>query len=249
MQKICIVVPCYNEAFRLPLDDFASYFKGDSTTHVCFVNDGSTDNTLDVLRKLSDRIGGNSFVVDLISNKGKAEAVRIGFNACLEKDFDFVGFFDADLATPLNEIDHFIRSDNGALEHDMVFGSRLHRMGAHIERIPSRHYMGRVFSTFASLILRLQIYDTQCGAKLFSVQYASVLFAKPFISKWLFDIELISRAIEKFGRKRVTETTLEVPLDVWIEKGDSKIKPMYFLQAPFDLIRIAWSYRKGLAKK
>ena len=248
MQKICVIIPCYNEEKRLPTNDYISYFKNNKNRAVCFVNDGSNDNTLNLLIDIKEKIGDNCSIVNITKNRGKAEAVRLGFVKNLEEDFDYLGFFDADLATPLSEVDHFINFNGNKLNHDVYIGSRFKRLGARIERNSLRHYVGRVFSTFASIALRLPVYDTQCGAKIFSKRYAKLIFNKPFISKWLFDIELLSRIISEFGRDKVSESVIEVPLNTWIEKGDSKISKSYFIKAPLDLIQIYLYYRKALRK-
>ncbi len=246
MQTICIVVPCYNEENRLPANDFVTYFKNNESVSVCFVNDGSSDNTLSLLKHIQQQIGNNCTVVDLPQNSGKAEAVRLGVIENINKGFDYIGFFDADLATPLSEISYFISFCNGSLTKDIIIGSRFKRLGANVNRKPARHYIGRVFSTLASMVLKLPVYDTQCGAKLFSNSIASQIFNKPFISKWLFDIELFSRAIILYGRQAIKETVVEIPLNEWEDKAGSKIKTTYFIKAPLDLLRIRNHYKYQL---
>lgn len=242
MQKICIIVPCYNEADRINVDSFVDFFKSNDY-HVCFVNDGSKDNTLTVLENLKNKIGSNCDVLNLTKNGGKAEAIRQGIINIIDADFDYIGFFDADLATPLSEINYFIKFCDGKLKHDIIMGSRFSRLGADIKRTTTRHYIGRVFSTLASLILNLKVYDTQCGAKLFSRKIYEKVFNDEFISKWIFDIEILFRAIRIFGLAYVNKNTIEIPLNKWSEKNNSKLKWSDFIKVPFELFVIWKSFR------
>lgn len=245
MQKICIVIPCYNEAKRLDTNAFIEYFTNNNYKYVCFVNDGSTDNTLSVLESLKKQIGSNCSIINLKQNAGKAEAVRQGFLQNIDNDFDYIGFFDADLSTPITELDYFIDFNMGELKHDIIMGSRLSRMGAKINRKTRRHYMGRVFSTFASEVLNLKVYDTQCGAKLFSKKFYTSIFEEKFISNWLFDIELIYRSLNIYGREYVINSVIEIPLNSWEDIDGSKLKLYDFIKAPIDLIRIKNHYKKS----
>src|SRR5438309_577737 len=93
-----------------------------------FVNDGSTDNTLQVLQTLG------SPVVNLEKNSGKAEAVRRGILAALERSADYVGFWDADLATPLSEVPAFLDIMENREAAQMVFGARVRLLGRDISR-------------------------------------------------------------------------------------------------------------------
>ena len=102
----------------------------------------------------------------LEKNYGKGEAVRRGLMQGLSKSYAYLGFADADLATPVTELARLYDVAR-AKDIAIVLGSRWLRIGARIERSGARHYLGRVFATFASQLLDLPIYDTQCGAKFF----------------------------------------------------------------------------------
>ncbi len=115
-------------------------------------------------------------------------------------------------------------------------------MGATIERKILRHYLGRIFATFAGVILRIGVYDTQCGAKILQRDLAKKVFKNKFISKWLFDVEIFARIIGIYGLEKTKNITIEVPLSQWIYKKGSKIKFFHFIKAPFDLSRIYFYY-------
>ncbi len=244
MQKICIVIPSYNEEKRLNIDEFFSFFDINPNIYFCFVNDGSTDNTIELLNSLKKNREDRILLVDLEENKGKAEAVRIGvLESNKWKTFDYIGFFDADFSTPLTELNYFESFKDNVFDYPVIIGSRIKRMGANIKRSATRHYIGRVFSTIASSILGLPIYDTQCGAKLINKEIVDFAFEEPFISKWLFDIEIFARIINKYGYQETNKMILEIPLNQWVEKGESKINKSYFFKIPIDLIRISKKYK------
>jgi dolichyl-phosphate beta-glucosyltransferase len=245
--RIVIVVPCYNEALRLPIQQFRE-FLDKSQIRFVFVDDGSSDNTLERLQELR---AGKEHRVDLVQsprNQGKAAAVRQGINHSLDQGAGYVGFWDADLATPLDAIPQFMSVFAERPDLDMVFGSRVKLLGRHVERRASRHYLGRVFATVVSIILRLPIYDTQCGAKIFRVgPQTRDLWAEPFLTKWIFDVEILARYIRRVGSPDTAgQRIYEFPLDSWQDVGGSKVKALDFLIAFRDVIRIYWKYMRNV---
>ncbi|MDD5150199.1 MAG: glycosyl transferase family 2, partial [Flavobacterium sp.] len=95
-----------------------------------------------------------------------------------------------------------------------------------------------------SNILDIKVYDTQCGSKLFTKEISEELFQKEFISRWLFDVEIFYRMIHFFGKEKAIEKMREVPLKLWVEKGDSKVKFTYGFKLWFDLFEISRKYKK-----
>jgi glycosyltransferase involved in cell wall biosynthesis len=238
----CIVVPCYNEEKRLRGADFVDFIRKNSDIAFLFVNDGSTDNTLELLQALCAGNQSRLFYLNLQPNVGKAEAVRQGLLESINKvGVRFVGFWDADLATPLNAIPTFIEAINESEIRTMVFGARVRLLGREIHRKSSRHYLGRVFATTVSVMLQLPVYDTQCGAKLFRVTpVLSQILAEPFLSRWIFDVEIIARLIraENGDRGKVAQEIVELPLTKWEDVAGSKVHPLDFLRALTEIIAI-----------
>ena len=247
MSRTCIAIPCYNEETRLPVGEFEEYFASHKDVDFCFVNDGSTDDTIMVLTRLCKGWEERMAIVSLQKNSGKAEAVRAGIIHALSlKKYHKVGFWDADLATPLEEIDYLSEFMDKNESFAFAFGSRIKTLGVLIERKLLRHYFGRVFATFASGVVRLPVYDTQCGAKLMKSEVAKKVFDRSFSSKWLFDIEIFARMIEIYGHNEAEKMMVEVPLRKWIDKGNSRITMTYLLKMPFELFSIYRSHRKNL---
>jgi len=232
--NIFIIVPCYNEAARLKerLRDFIS-----SPYRFVFVNDGSSDGTNELLR---NNVKDPNYVVSLDRNSGKSAAVRAGvlFIRSLKEfnEVEWVGFWDADMATPIGEIPEFLEYVRDHGDADAVYGSRVLKLGSTIERRFSRHILGRIFCTITSICLGLKCYDSQCGAKLFKKATLDKAFGEPFISKWVFDLEIILRLA---GFKQI-----EYPVTKWEDVKGSKITPLKsFLSVSSDIWKIYKKYR------
>lgn len=238
-RPVQIVVPCYNEAERLDGDAFVGYVRSQDEVGILFVDDGSTDGTLPMLEGLAHHDG--IAVHALEQNAGKAEAVRQGVMQALASEPAVVGYLDADLATPLEavaELRELLEDDPETL---MVMGARVKLLGRKVERSKSRHYIGRIFATFASTVVGLPVYDTQCGAKLFRVTPVTRdIFAEPFMTGWVFDVELIARLQKHVDAARVIR---EHPLQQWLDVAGSKVRFTDGLKAGVDLLRIGWRYR------
>jgi putative flippase GtrA len=239
--KTFIVIPCYNEEVRLDVAAFEAFLASSTDVSLILVNDGSTDRTIDVLRRLEEGAGGRVRVIDQQPNKGKSEAVRVGVLAAIDAGARYAGYFDADLATPLAAIPEFGEVLDENPQIDIVLGARVALLGREIDRKATRHYLGRVFATAASLVLDLPVYDTQCGAKLFRVgPRVRQLFERPFGSRWIFDVEILARYLAGQGDHR---GLYELPLRQWTDVGESRVKARDFLRAGGEMAAIYQDYR------
>jgi dolichyl-phosphate beta-glucosyltransferase len=241
-----IVVPCYNEASRLDTYAFQRAVHREPFTRYLFVDDGSIDQTRDVLEGLRSWDPERFAILTLAANQGKAEAVRRGLLHAMSFSPVYVGYWDADLATPLETISDFRTVMEQNPELHIVLGARVKLLGRHIQRRAVRHWLGRIFATGASLLLNVPVYDTQCGAKLFrNVPAVQRLFTKPFHTRWIFDVELLARFMGKRAgeRRLLVETrSYEFPLKQWCDVDGSKLRVKDFFRAFFDLLVIYWKY-------
>ena len=220
---------------------FLDYVEKHDDVAFLFANDGSRDNTLEVLQALVER-HERLLLLDIQPNGGKAEAVRKGMlHAAEQHKPQYIAFWDADLATPLDEIEPMVQwAERG---YDVVMGLRLMRLGAKVRRKPMRHYLGRCFATVASMMLDLPVYDTQCGAKLFSREVVEAIFPEQFITRWLFDVELLARYKKVYGKERAIAKIYEFPLFQWQDIDGSQLKSRDFIKAPVELMKIKRRYK------
>jgi dolichyl-phosphate beta-glucosyltransferase len=240
---LIVVVPCFNEEHRLPVDAFRAFRIEGARVEFLFVNDGSTDGTRALLERLVLEDPSRYSLLDLDRNRGKAEAVRRGMVSAFARNPDYAGFWDADLATPLTEIPSFLEVFATLPLVELVFAARVRLLGRSISRNPARHYFGRVGATLISSSLGLAVYDTQCGAKLFRAGEAiRALFTEPFISRWIFDVEIIARLVTQRGRDASARAIYELPVRVWHDVKGSKVRSTDFFRALGDLMKIRRAY-------
>jgi dolichyl-phosphate beta-glucosyltransferase len=246
--RVVVVVPCYNEASRLPVGSFETFFAEYPDFRFLFVNDGSSDDTLAILQALHAGYPSCVDVLNQARNQGKAEAVRCGLlRAISVHRATYAGYWDADLATPLSELPRLFDILLSKPAVEMLLGSRVNMLGRKIERRPARHYFGRIFATLTSSVLGIPVYDTQCGAKLLRMTPAvKEALATPFQSRWVFDVELMARLLGYYRRDYSQAATAfyEEPLQQWTDVDGSKVKLQDGFKAFNDLLRIKRTYGK-----
>jgi dolichyl-phosphate beta-glucosyltransferase len=240
MSGIEIVVPCYNEARRLRPQAFLAFAAAERDVRLLFVDDGSTDATAEVLESIRERAPHNVDWIGGQPNAGKGEAVRRGLRrACARPGARFVGFWDADLSTPLELVPRFAEVLDRRPAVRAVIGSRMKLCGRRIDRDWYRCLLSSLFARTASLALGCRVRDTQCGAKLLRVDADLLgLLAEPFRSRWIFDVELLQR-LSLSGDSPLHEAVFELPLEEWTEVGDSRLRPRDFARAVRELGGIA----------
>jgi len=237
-RTIVVVVPCFNEERRLRLEAFLVFASDHPGVRFLFVDDGSTDSTGRILEEGSAANPELMSHLALSRNSGKGEAVRNGLIHAIQRGAELVAYWDADLATPLEELIPMVRRlhDNSPLQG--VLASRVRLLGRDIERRAARHYLGRSFATVASLVLRLPVYDTQCGAKVFRVSHdLEAALVEPFRSRWIFDVELLAR-LSSIWKGTTPSRLAEHPLRAWRDVGGSKLTPRDFVRAAVDLATV-----------
>ncbi|WP_423998541.1 response regulator [Maribacter sp. IgM3_T14_3] len=245
LQKNCIgvVIPCYNEEERLLSEEFKQFAHKNLGYHLCFVNDGSTDNTLSVLRKLKEDSPDNISIYNCKHNGGKAEAVRQGIlHLVKDQQLDYIGFLDADLSTDFRDFDDLVKTIEIS-DFKIVSGSRIARMGANITKESARKLISMSINLIIQTILGMPFKDTQCGAKVMDREIASKMFSKKFVTKWLFDVELFMRMKKYFGKIAVKSMICEQPLKRWIHADGSKLSMKDSVKIVGQLAKIAVHYR------
>jgi CheY-like chemotaxis protein len=238
-----VVIPCYDEEERLLSTEFLDFVDKHSGYHLCFVNDGSKDNTLEVLNNL--RKGRESFITvyDCEKNGGKAEAVRLGMlHMAKKEDLDYIGFLDADLSTDLADFDDLVSTIENS-EYKIVSGSRIARMGADITKESARKIISLTVNFIIRKILKMEFKDTQCGAKIFHKDIINTAFGSKFLTKWLFDVEIFIRVRKQYGLQKAKQILCEKPLKRWIHADGSKLSMKDSIKIMGQLGQIAWVLR------
>lgn len=244
LQKNCVgvVIPCYNEADRLSSAEFKDFAQKNLGYHLCFVNDGSTDNTLEVLEELRKESENTISVYNCKKNGGKAEAVRQGvLHLAKDPQFDYIGYLDADLSTDFRDFDELVKTLENS-EYKIVSGSRISRMGADITKESARKIISKTINLIIQNILKMPFKDTQCGAKIMDREIATTMFNKKFITRWLFDVEIFMRMKKKYGKDNVQQLICEQPLKRWIHADGSKLSMKDSIKIVGQLAQIKMHY-------
>tara|TARA_R110002167_G_C12503013_1_gene636523 strand:- start:26 stop:901 length:876 start_codon:yes stop_codon:yes gene_type:complete len=245
LQKNCVgvVIPCYNEEERLLGKEFRDFAHSNLGYHLCFVNDGSTDKTLEVLEELKKGNESNISIYNCEKNGGKAEAVRQGMlHMAKDSQLDYIGFLDADLSTDFRDFDDLVETLDQS-DFKIVSGSRMSRMGADITKESARKIISMTINLIIRTILRMPFNDTQCGAKVMDRSVVPLLFEKKFITKWLFDVEMFIRMRKHYGKVEAKKLICEQPLKRWIHADGSKLSMKDSVKIVGQLAKIAFVYR------
>lgn len=249
-----IIVPAYNEEDRIcvMLDECLEFMedrlKSDKTKtyEVIVVSDGSRDKTVEVAMKYSKLFGSEKVrVLELIKNRGKGGAVRLGMMSARGR---YLLFADADGATKFSDFGKIskkmIEMCPDWNQEGIVIGSRAHlQKDAVAERSVFRTILMFGFHMLVYLFAVRKIQDTQCGFKLLSRKSAQTLFQLMHVERWAFDVELLYLA----ESLRIPVAELAVN---WTEIDGSKITPFWsWLEMGGDLINIWFHYTSRIWKR
>lgn len=213
---LSIILPCYNEEKQIEntiieIKKFLSKYNFDY--EIVPVNDGSKDNTAEIIKKvaLSDNIV-NPVIYN--ENHGKGYAVKMGIQKAIG---DYILFMDTDLSTDLSAIDIFLKQIK---DYDIVIGSRRHKDSVIPKpQGPLRKFIGNCCVVITKAITGLNLNDTQCGFKGFKKDIAKKIISKQLIENWAFDVEYLYIAnINGYTIKDIPVT--------WINDEDSKVSPI-----------------------
>ena len=238
MPKLTLVIPAYNEARRLggTLDAVAAYLAQTGIdANVIVVDDGSTDGTADVA---ADHVVSDHpvDVITLPGQRGKGAAVRAGM---LAADADVIGFVDADLSTPLDELPRVLEAfEHG---HDVAIGSRaLSRSRLLRAQSPARRVSAWIFRGLAPITAGLHGFsDSQCGFKFFRRDVAKELFGATVVERWVFDVEVLRLAVHRGYR------VAQIPV-AWRDHPGSRLRLTRVAVGVLrDLVRIRLRFALG----
>lgn len=214
--SVLLVVPCFRESGRIVafLKELKAELCGDESVRVLVVDDGSGEDEARCLKMVVDsaRLSwpGLLPMLPLVPNRGKGGAVYAGW--ATRRNEQWLAFVDADGSCPAREVKRLLSMrGQGAL-----FGSRVKMLGRSIKRHWHRHLMGRVFATMVSEMLRIEVYDSQCGMKLVPRNDYERVESRLTLHGFAFDVELLTALLDTGC------PVIEVPVD-WHETPGGKV--------------------------
>lgn len=222
MYKIAIIIPCFNEEKRLDLTSI-EYLIENVNIDLYFANDGSTDNTQHVIDSICNNYN-NCFSINYNQNEGKSSTIFKSTNYLLNNfNHDYIGYFDADFSTPADQLLNLVDYLN-EYSPKFIFASRINTLNSNIKRKTYRHFIGRIIITIINFKHKLNIYDTQCGCKIFSRDIIKEIGKEKYKTSWLFDIEIFIR----LKNKNLLKNGIEYPVKNWKDVDGSKLKLTHF---------------------
>lgn len=228
-RSISIIIPAYNEEKRLPatLRTVKAYLEAASWefSEIVVVDDGSRDGTVEVARKAGVRLLRNP------GNRGKGYSVRHGM---LDAQGDWVLFSDADLSTPIEELDKLWTAVERERAQAAIGSRDLDRSLIGVRQPLFREFGGRFFNLVIRLITGLPFHDTQCGFKLFEGAAAREIFGRQRVERFGFDVEVL------FIAQRLGYRTLEVPVR-WNDVAGTKVSMLGAVAAFLDPLKVRWN--------
>jgi len=236
---LTVVIPAYNEERRIgpSLEAILAHARSAPyRTEILVVDDGSTDRTIEVSRAALEGVP-DARVVQNVANRGKGYSVRHGV---MEAAGDVVLLTDADLSTPIQEVDSLLRH-LGEIGHGIVIGSRaLKESRIEVHQNPAREMMGKTFNRLVRAFTGLPFNDTQCGFKLMTLRDTLPIFRKARVDGFSWDVEILYIAVRRGVPVKEVGVT-------WRNAAGSKVGVLTEPWRMFrDIIKIRSAYRRGL---
>ena len=231
MDNLSLIIPLYNEENRIKKNlRVIQNFLKKRNVEVVFVNDGSNDNSDEIIRKFISKIKKKKIIKYLSykKNVGKGYAIKRGV---LESKKKWILICDVDMSVQPNQIDKWMKKKYKFKKNEAYFASRKHSLSK-IKTSFFRKLLGAAFNLIIFILFDIKIKDTQCGFKLFNKIYAKSVFRKISSYRFSFDVELVLLLKKKNIKIR------ELPVN-WIHKSGSKLNIFYDMPLMlYDLFKI-----------
>jgi dolichyl-phosphate beta-glucosyltransferase len=228
-RSISIIIPAYNEEKRLPATLRAVRAWLDAApwefAEIVVVDDGSRDGTVDLARTSGARVLLNP------GNRGKGYSVRHGM---MEAKGDWALFTDADLSSPIEELDKLTAAVDREQARAAIGSRALDRSLIGVHQPLFREYIGRFFNLMMRMVTGLPFRDTQCGFKLFETAAAREIFKRQRLDGFGFDVEVL------FIAQRLNCKTVEVPVR-WNDAAGTKVSMWRGMAAFLDPVKVRWN--------
>lgn len=235
-RSISIIIPAFNEEKRLPctLKTVKAYLDRSHWDYaeIVVVDDGSSDGTAAAAESSGARVLRNP------GNRGKGFTVRHGM---LEAKGEWALFTDADLSSPIEEVEKLWRAVEEQNAEGAIGSRALDRSLVGVHQPPFRELMGRIFNLVMRLITGLSFHDTQCGFKLFQTRASHAIFSRQLLDGFGFDVEVL------FIAKRLGLRTVEVPVR-WNDVAGTKVSLLRGIAAFMDPLKVRWNGLTGKYK-
>lgn len=237
MENLSIIIPLYNEekVAKNTLEEVYAYCTKNpniKSFEIICIDDGSKDGTRTIL-ELMAKTHPEFKLTKKRENKGKGYSIKEGV---IMASNDLIFFFDADLATPLLEIENFLKNKENI---DIVIGSR-NSKGSKVERSTVRNIISKSFVIVTNLICGFKHSDTQCGFKLLKRDVAKDIFTALTMDGFAFDVEMLMIAkIRGYSAK-------EIPIS-WKESKQTTVDvPYHSIHMLRDVIKIRMNKKAGI---